>query len=448
MLRSALPHSAFAALFLILSLVQYLSHNLGLTPPPPTCSLHPLRPAIDRRPRKTSSWARLPTVQTYLSNRVHDRLYPFKGNPEDNLVNLEHMLVYIEDQLYEDFDPRRTSRKPLWATGLTPSPRTPCVLDPRTVAAGGTSSGKAALVSASGRALPSAARPAASACRASADPEPGSRECAARGEARDAALEPLAPARGRQRVPMETTDWPRPQEGVSECFTAPPPGRTEMAPLAGRPRLGKPPPSSIARTPPGPRAAPPPSPGAAFPPLAGSATPYTGPRPCDAAPEPSASVASTPPPAAGSRSDSYRLSTDSGSQSSPASSAKALRRALGPQRLRARGLRDVPDTKSANKLLQMAAIAQAQRADLAVEQLASRSSSSRSARPLPGSGDTERQLLRAAKQQAHGLRARAAMDKFKVYSAPLWPPSTNRSPMELRADKGPAAPHGGGLEVH
>ena len=33
MLRSALPHSAFAALFLILSLVQYLSHNLGLNPP-------------------------------------------------------------------------------------------------------------------------------------------------------------------------------------------------------------------------------------------------------------------------------------------------------------------------------------------------------------------------------------------------------------------------------
>ena len=32
MLRSALPHSAFAALFLILSLVQYLSHNLGLIP--------------------------------------------------------------------------------------------------------------------------------------------------------------------------------------------------------------------------------------------------------------------------------------------------------------------------------------------------------------------------------------------------------------------------------
>ena len=32
MLRSALPHSAFAALFLILSLVQSLSHNLGLTP--------------------------------------------------------------------------------------------------------------------------------------------------------------------------------------------------------------------------------------------------------------------------------------------------------------------------------------------------------------------------------------------------------------------------------
>ena len=46
MRRSALPHSAFAALFLILSLVQYLSHNLGLTPPPkvpPTPSLTLIR---------------------------------------------------------------------------------------------------------------------------------------------------------------------------------------------------------------------------------------------------------------------------------------------------------------------------------------------------------------------------------------------------------------------
>ena len=59
MLRSALPHSAFAALFLILSLVQYLSHNLGLTPPPPAQpALMGPGPFPERRPRLRAGVAR------------------------------------------------------------------------------------------------------------------------------------------------------------------------------------------------------------------------------------------------------------------------------------------------------------------------------------------------------------------------------------------------------
>ena len=101
MLRSALPHSAFAALFLILSLVQCLSHNLGLTPPTPqpshssrtlslrSSSLHPLPPP----PNQPCACASSVTAQTGIT-LSRFMLELARQHPE--LVELESIFASVQ----------------------------------------------------------------------------------------------------------------------------------------------------------------------------------------------------------------------------------------------------------------------------------------------------------------------------------------------------------------